>query len=108
MTYFTADARDAGRNVVHTVRDSAGNAVGTRRSAHVYRWAFVARGVVRRWSNNPAARGDETAVYVDYFPAPRAEPTRSKAVICGCGKTVKVDGFGAATGNVCPVCEVSR
>lgn len=31
-----------------------------------------------------------------------AAPTRTR--ICGCGKTVIVDGFGTPTRNVCPIC----
>ena len=33
-----------------------------------------------------------------------ANAPASKTVICRCGKTVIVDGFGARTGNVCPQC----
>jgi DNA-directed RNA polymerase subunit RPC12/RpoP len=36
--------------------------------------------------------------------ARRAAVTVSKTVICRCGKTVIVDGFGSRTGNTCPVC----
>jgi len=33
-----------------------------------------------------------------------AERIVSKTVICRCGKTVIVDGFGGRTGHVCPQC----
>jgi hypothetical protein len=34
-----------------------------------------------------------------------AKAPETKTVICYCGKTVKVDGFGTPTGHTCPVCE---
>ena len=84
----TATARDAGRNVVHTVAavHSDGSAVRvvrpTRRSAHHYgyaicRWTTAADVVdgkvvrtgeriviVQRWSNSPKASGEDFAVRV--------------------------------------------
>lgn len=53
-----------------------------------------------------ASRADSTV----HCPAHRGRAARaakvadSKTVICGCGKTVIVDGFGTKTGNTCPVC----
>lgn len=77
----TATARDAGRNVVHTVtaryQDGTPAPVyrATRRSAHRYayaiaHWATVdangTRGViVDRWSKNPKAGGGKFAVPVE-------------------------------------------
>lgn len=82
-----ATARDAGRNVVHTVKstDPAIEVVRpTRRSAGRYRYAMVRYArrsnapqidgepggpyqrivIVQRWSNNAKTRGDEVAIRV--------------------------------------------
>jgi len=72
----TADARQAGANVLHTVYVN-GEPVGTRRSQHLYRFAichWVNRGtpdatvIVDRWSRNPKASGRTFAVEVVFVP----------------------------------------
>lgn len=68
---ITAHARDAGRNVVHTVK-MFDTVVGTRRSAHRYayaicRWATVdgeRRPIVVRWSRSAKSSGNDFAVAV--------------------------------------------
>lgn len=66
-------ARDAGRNVVHTV-EVDGEVVATRRSAHRYSFAIAhwsrnretgeARIIVERWSRNPKATGSSFAIRI--------------------------------------------
>jgi hypothetical protein len=86
-TTITATARDAGRNVVHTVTTDNPDVeviAATRRSAHRYRYAMVRYArrsnapqidgepgavyerivIVQRWSRNPKTRGDEIAIPV--------------------------------------------
>lgn len=69
----TAQARDAGRNVVHTVTLD-GKVIGTRRSAHRYayaicRWVTGVDGertvIVARWSRNIRHSGRYFAVQID-------------------------------------------
>lgn len=69
---ITATARDAGRNVVHTVTADVEVVAPTRRSAHRYAYAIVAirkRGTepvvfVRRWSRSSKHASDEQAITV--------------------------------------------
>ena len=77
----TATARDAGCQVVHTVRDWYGDVAGTRRSAHRYHYAICRRVsprnpstgvpelgraqlVVVRWSRSSKCSGSQFAVPV--------------------------------------------
>jgi len=76
----TATARQAGRNVLHTVLVNGSEVVGTRRSAGFYHYAIcewittgyddagwpIRRVVVRRWSKNPRASGATFAVPVSW------------------------------------------
>jgi hypothetical protein len=76
--YFTGTARSEGQNVMHTIHRNTEHhdgthsreVVGTRRSAHFYRYAFVkgyrydgeTRHAVTRYSKNPERRSGEFAV----------------------------------------------
>jgi hypothetical protein len=72
----TATAREAGRNVVHTVTVEGGSVVnGTRRSAHRYAYAICewqrrsdfdepATLIVKRWSQSPKSGTGAFAVPV--------------------------------------------
>ena len=63
----TATVRQAGENFIHTVTDWHGEVVGTRRSAHRYRYAICRRGlgrdrpylVVVRWSRSARCSSTE-------------------------------------------------
>jgi hypothetical protein len=65
-------ARDAGRNVVHTV-EVDGRVVATRRSAHRYGyaigyWTRTPSGrtvVVSRWSRSPQCTGSSFAIRIE-------------------------------------------
>jgi hypothetical protein len=66
---IAATAREAGRNIVHTVTLD-GRVVGTRRSAHRYHyaiayWTRTPSGrtiIVARWSRKPTASGSSFAI----------------------------------------------
>ena len=65
-------ARDAGRNVVHTVAVD-GEVVATRRSAHRYSFAIARwygqhgdrRVIVERWSRSPKSSGASFAIRIE-------------------------------------------
>lgn len=70
----SAQSRDAGRNVVHTVTDWYGHPAinGTRRSAHSYNYAICRRSskdgqpvvIVERWSKSPRCSSSHFPVEV--------------------------------------------
>lgn len=101
----------------HTYRVTFGGTEFTRTTWSVYTHAAHSgdrfRGTVTFHKSEAAARrraGVSGMVKAIAQPAgvtaAVTEPTRS--VICHCGKTVIVDGFGHHTGNVCPQCDPNR
>lgn len=97
----------------HTYRVTFGGIEYTRTTWTVYTHAAFSgdrfRGGVSFHKSEAAARrraGASGTVKAITQPAgvAAAAVTANRSVICRCGKTVIVDGFGSRTGNTCPQC----
>lgn len=101
----------------HTYRVTFAGVEYTRTTWTVYTHAAKSgdrfRGTVTFHKSEAAARrraGQSGQVKPLTQPAgvTQTEHAPNRSIICGCGKTVIVDGFGQATGNTCPQCDPDR